>query len=432
MIPTPTPTPVVVPTPTPVPNLNVYPLQMPTNVAPGATVDMGVGPDMLTVQVANNPASGAIDCSMALELDGVVVAGPLDVSSNAGMVGGQIFKVHGPFGPPPHALTFLNGYSTTQGLSGLWMNGASLNFLPFYFNGPSLDSRGSLPAPNSVTVWDNIGAPFTMTSTKVVVVPTPTPVPPVPADSITGATINGVVASTGTLAALVALVPANGTLVLPAGTFHGTTVVPVAMTISGAGAGKTIIDGTGIVPTYKKALFVPNVAGVVISNMTIQNASVSAADGGNAAAVRDSGAGIGFTLNNVEITNCQDGILTFASNIQLQNSNFHGNGASNIGGSSTHEMYINGSPTTVVTLTGTSATSGLLATHAVKSRAGTTNITGGVFVGNSDDGTNGGSVIDIPDGGVATITNAVIKTGMNAGNHGILTHAEESSKNDSN
>ncbi len=442
--PSPTPSPTVTPSPKPSPTAsptpgNIYPLTMKPVATPGATVNLGIGPDTLTIQMANNPSSGTIDCSVALELDGVVIAAPLDVSSFSGMGLGQIFNIHGNFGPAPHTLTFLNGNASTVGLDALWINNASLNYLPFYFDGPSIDCRsaGAATAPNAVMAWDCIGYPFSMVSNLVAPSPTPssspTPAPsPVPTstpDTITGALINGVATAPGTLSALVTATPANGTLLLPAGKFHGTAAVPVSMTISGAGEGKTIIDGTGIRPTYSKALFVPLVPGVTISGMTIQNAAISASLGANAAAVRDAGPGIGFTLSSVEVTSCQDGILTFPGNITILNSFFHADGASNAGGAYTHEMYLGGDTTNVATLTGTNVTCGLLATHAVKSRAGTTHITGGVFIGNPDDGTNGGSVIDIPDEGIVTISNATIKTGLNAGNHALFTFGEESAAN---
>lgn len=245
---------------------------------------------------------------------------------------------------------------------------------------------------------------------------------------ITGATINAVLQAPATLATLVAATPAAGTLALPSGTFSGagtTASMTVQMTITGAGMGLTVLDCTGITPAQSKALLVAQAPGAIISGMTIKGAAIAAPDG-NAAGVRDSGTGDNFTLTNVEITGCQDGILS-SSSVTMTGCNIHGNGNGNPGNGLTHEIYITVGATTA-SLTNQTATCSLLSCHALKSRAPTTTISGGTFTGNSDNGAVGGSVIDIPDGGAVNITGtALVTSGVT--NNRFLSYGAESSTN---
>jgi hypothetical protein len=73
--------------------------------------------------------------------------------------------------------------------------------------------------------------------------------------SIAGAVINGAPAAAGPLDKLIAATPAHGTLTLPAGTLLGTAAVLNAVTITGAGAGKTVLSCTGMEPTADKAIW---------------------------------------------------------------------------------------------------------------------------------------------------------------------------------
>src|SRR5271166_4057294 len=193
---------------------------------------------------------------------------------------------------------------------------------------------------------------------------------------ITGATINGTPHPPDTLANLIAATPSGGTLVLPTGTWSGTAAIGTACTIKGAGMGQTIIDATGVSLTRGKGIFVPMVAGVAFADMTLTGAAVSDLNG---AGIREDGPGLGWTATNVEFTGNQDGILTFASNITLNNCSFHNNGAHD---QHSHENYFNGSPATQVTLNNVTSVAGTGSTHALKSRAGTTRVVGGSYAGN--------------------------------------------------
>jgi len=404
------------------PDTNVYPLKMTPVATPGAPVTLGVGPDSLVLALSSTGASGPPDNVVAILMDGVAIAGPLDITNYGGS--GQIFTIQGSWGPLPHNVEIVSGNSGL-GLSNLRILGVSYNFVPLVYNGPSVDARGALPPPNATVLWDNLGLPVTFNSTTVV--PPPPPPPPPPPSTISGALINGAAQAPATLASLVAATPSGGTLALPAGNFIGTTSIPVPMTIAGAGMGKTIINATNLEPTYDKAVFVPLAAGITVENMSIENAQISTDLGNNAAAVRDNGPGIGFSVVNVEISGCQDGLLTFPSNINVTGCNFHDNGA---GDAHTHEMYFGGDTGNVVTLLNTNSKCGAGSTHALKSRAGTTNVTGGTFIGNGDTtGNIGGSVIDIPDGGLASISGSTLVTTAGSANHGFITFAVESNAN---
>ena len=117
--------------------------------------------------------------------------------------------------------------------------------------------------------------------------------------------------------------------------------------------------------------------------------------------------GLGWTATNVEFTGNQDGILTFASNITLNACSFHDNGAHDAHG---HEMYFwrqsghdRGIERRHLRLRER------LATHALKSRAGTTQVVGGSYTGNPDAeaGAVTGGVLNFPDCGVVTVTGAI-------------------------
>jgi len=155
----------------------------------------------------------------------------------------------------------------------------------------------------------------------------------------------------------------------------------------------------------------------VIKNLTLQGARLSTGLGANGAGIRENAAGEPWTADSVEITGCDDGILSSGSNVTLSNGYTHDNG-SPINPGYTHEIYLDGSPTTTVTLTNWVSTCGQYSTHALKIRAGTAEISGGTYTGSSDStGTIGGSVIDFPQGGNFTMNNATIIVAKGAANN---------------
>lgn len=404
------------PPPPPPPSQGI--LTMPANVAPDTDYSVGSGADQLTFQIGLEPTSP--NAIFDVLIDGVGVAQGLVVTTKAESIGGQRITLNGNWGPGPHTIEQI--YTDPAAGNGTFNNLVQYNLAPCYANG-GYDSRGVMSV-NATSVFLTKGHIINWTTSPVNatapvsgaagVGPTLT--------TITG-TVNGV-SKTGTLANLVADLTTGGTLVLPATGIVGTAPINAAGTISGAGQGKTVIDCTGLTPDMSKGVFVPTVPGVVISNMTIKGAAVS---DDNGAGVRDAADGIGFTLEGVEVTGCQDGILTFASAIVVSGCYFHDNGA---GDGFSHEIYIGGSPTNVATLTNTTVAAGVKATHAVKSRAGTTNISGCTLTGSLDTtGNVAGSTVDVPDGGVVSISDTTIATSIDQGNHLFFGYATESAKN---
>lgn len=222
---------------------------------------------------------------------------------------------------------------------------------------------------------------------------------------------------TSTLAELIAA--AGAVLNLPVGTMKDTAPIPKAMVINGAGMGKTIIDCAGLRPAYQKAVLLPLVPGVKISNLTIMNAAIAAGDGGNAAGVRDEGAQ-GFELENVEVRGCQNGLLTFAGNYKLTGCKFLGNGS---GSGNTHNNYFGGNPLSRVDILN-GEYSDAIGGHDVKSRAGTTVMDTLTILKGSD-----GRAVDIPDAGLAILRNSTIIVAPGSNNGVVIGYGSESQNN---
>lgn len=391
---------------------NVYPLTMPPGITGNAPVDMGNGPDSI-VAVLSFAHHQANPPQFAILLDGVPIAAPLTLSAQTGpgQQNAQVWTIRGAWGPGPHAIRF-------QGITGTLNDIAfvvvTYDYQPYVTN-TMTDSRNH-PNVNAEQAWVSNGAPgvdFTPPIARPAgpaggaIASTATP------SSVAGATINGTPAAAGPLDKLIGATPAHGTLTLPAGTILGTAAVLNAVTITGAGAGKTVLSCDGLEPTADKAILVPHVGGVTVSGLTLSGALISADLGNNAAGIRNSGTpGASYALAGVEITGNQNGILSNAGNWTLSNCLVHGNGA---GDGLTHEVdFADDNASNEVTLTNCTVTQGLKSTHAVKSRAGTSHIVGGTYTsaGNPDDSICG-TLLDFPNGGVVNISGArlILKPG---------------------
>ena len=395
-------------------------LQMPTGITGGAPVTIGTGPNTLVLNVSNDNTPP--DCTFSVVINNVAITGPLDISAYvATQSAGQTFTINMTLGLAPYVVQLVAGPS---GMQGAIINLVTLNGVPFVTQ-TQTDSRGSQNV-NAYSTFISNDAPVTIWTVPIAVVAPPPPPPPATLSQI-AATVNGV-AKTDTLANLLTDTPTGGKLILPAGTFAGTGNIPNAITVIGAGMGKTIINGLNVEPSYDKALFVPQVHGTILEKMTLENAAISVALGNNAAGVRDNGAGIGCNLTNVEITGCQDGILTSGGSWNLTGCKIHNNG---YGDGYTHEMYFNDDvPTNTITLTNVTSTQGMLSTHALKSRAGTTHVIGGTYTsGGNSNGNICGSLVDFPQGGVFTASGATFILLNNSANTMFFGYAEENSIN---
>ena len=393
-------------------------LHMPANIAPDTDYSVGSGPDQLAFQIGLEPTSPSAIFDVLI--DGVGVAQGLVVTTKAESIGGQRITINGNWGPGPHTIEQV--YTDPLAGNGTFNNLVQYNLAPCYANG-GYDSRGSMSV-NATSVFLTKGHIINWTTQPLNATAAVGGAAAVgPTLSTVAATINGT-AKSDTLANLLTATLAGQELDLPSGTIIGTGTIPNACTIKGAGQGKTVLDCTGLTPAQSKGVLVPSVAGTTISNMTIKGAAVS---DDNGAAVRDAGTGIGFTLDTVEVTGCQDGILTFPSNVALKNCYFHDNGA---GDGLSHEIYIGGDTANTGTVTNTIVAAGVKATHALKSRAGTTTVSGCTLTGSLDTtGNVAGSVVDIPDGGICNISDTTISTSINQGNDLFLGYAMESALN---
>src|SRR6185437_12243092 len=247
------------------------------------------------------------------------------------------------------------------GTGPIFGNVCSYNVIPYFTDSNADNSRASSPPTNYTPTTFNSAGNLVLDWIPETAVPPPPPAPPVATpDTISGVTVNGATVAAGTLKAIIDAAPANATVALHAVSFIGTTDVPQPVTISGQGMGKTTINALNLEPTEDKAIIVPTVSGMTIQDLTLANAAISQALGLNAAGIRQAGAGIGFTARRVEITNCQNGMLTFGGPILVDSCNIHDNGAGAGGGGNTHEMYFSGSPTDTVTVTNTDAKCGAL------------------------------------------------------------------------
>lgn len=393
------------------PDTNIYPLKMPANIPPGGTVDIGVGPNTLMLLLSSQPDLTALECSIAVAVDGKVVAGPLRISARTGMAGGQRFYIRGSWGSRPKTIQFYSG-GEVGGLNLLWLNEASYDFIPLVYNGPSLDARGALPLPNATNLWDNIGATFEMSTETVVVVPPPPPPPEVLSDII----MNG-----KTLAELVDEAPAGSTLTLPAGMFHATVAVTKHLTIVGAGIGKTTLTAAGMACAWGKGLFVA-ASDLVLSDMTLTGASVPDHNG---AGVRVE-PNMSLTMNRVEVFGCENGILSSGGTgiITENECYFHENGYG-AGAAGTHETYVGRDA--LATATNSRYQAGDKSTHAFKSRAAKVVLTGCSFRGSTEMvGAVAGSVVDLPDGGALDMISCNVISVPGAPNHTLIGYALES------
>jgi hypothetical protein len=203
------------------------------------------------------------------------------------------------------------------------------------------------------------------------------------------------------------------------GTYGGAWFWAPNITIKGMGPGVVI---TGAL-TQGKGLFVLSGKNVTVENITFKNANNY--DG--------NGAGINFTGTNLTVLNDtfignQDGILTApnkASTITVKNSTFIGNGSDAGAHGAAHAIYAGSAALLdVENSTFTNTQQG----HDIKSRANNTVIKNNHIT----DGPTGTSsyLIDIPNGGAATITGNYLEKGPLSSNYSYaITIGEEGVKN---
>ncbi len=212
-----------------------------------------------------------------------------------------------------------------------------------------------------------------------------------------------------TLSSAASAANAYDTILVYPGTYSGATFSDNYLTIKRApntSLGSVVITGKTV---GDKGLFLVKGSNVTVDGMYFKGARSSS---GNGAGIRQEG--LNLTVKNSKFYNNEMGILatpypTKGGSLTVQNSSFdyHKSYAS---GHIGHSIY--GNSLTKMTVTGSKFTRDFVG-HYIKSRAPTT-----VITGNTIDDTNGSAsyLIDIPEGGAATITNNTLIKGASASN----------------
>jgi hypothetical protein len=202
-----------------------------------------------------------------------------------------------------------------------------------------------------------------------------------------------------------------------------------------AAAGAAILNTT---PTNSKGLLtVPGFSSGVdltVDGLTFENASISAALGGNGAGIRYQGSGAAsLTILNSIFLNNQEGILAGTGGpapqeqlaVSIVNSLFANNGAPN---GFEHGIYIFAHSLNV----GGSTFCGTVGGHDIKSRAANTTVSNSFLYDGAAPASqplcSAGSTsyaIDAPNGGQLTITNDTLVQGSNSPNVGMVSYGEE-------
>lgn len=417
------------------------PLQMPVGITGTQTVDVGTGPDVIHLVMGNNynsvTANGdpfnQFDVTVNDGVTDTLVTGTMTVTSVPQLDGSgncctgaswwQHFYLRGTWGSSINKIKIriLSTAPRSGNPTDVWMGDLGNAYAGAYYNSTEYfwyPVNPNQPPPGN-TVYNNNGVPLAWTPCLPFdCLPNYTAV----ASTITGATVNGSGVGANTLQNIVQGAAASSTVALPAGTFIGGTgyIGPPNM-IQGASRATTIIDAKGddaghsnFLPSNFKGIFDLNHGGITIKDMTIRGAKIGGYGnpGLNGAAIFTEC--YGFVADNVELTQNQDGIRGGAYcdflPITVSNSYIHDNGSRN---GFTHEIYVAQAGT--ANFTNNTVVSGERSTHALKSRAHTSVVSGGSYSGCLDpSGTMCGSVLDFPDGGNVSISNATVIIPANA------------------
>ena len=234
----------------------------------------------------------------------------------------------------------------------------------------------------------------------------------------------------------------GGTINVAPGIYTGGSLpnITASMTIEldpsyGAAEGAAQLDTT---PTGEKGILtVPSGVSDVdltVSGLTFENASISEADGGNGAGIRDQSSGpSSLTVVDSIFSGNQEGILTGDGSpaqdalldVSISGSIFANNGNSD---GFEHGIYIFGQSLTVTD----STFCGTIGGHDIKSRTATTTISDTALYDGAADpnfaACNIGSssyAVDAPNGGALTLNNDLLAQGTGSPNTAIVSYGEE-------
>lgn len=205
---------------------------------------------------------------------------------------------------------------------------------------------------------------------------------------------------------------------------------PMTIRVTPGYAGqKVVLQATENLPNEKGIILAT--ASLTVNGLTFTGAKIANWVGGNGAGIRDEITGPGsLIVRNSTFTHNQEGILDDGDpdeTITIINSRFRNNGNTNPNYFQ-HGIYIGHSGSLTVS---NSLFCGQLFGHDVKSRAAVTTVENNdLYVGeaNAALGCNAGSgsfAVDVPNGGVATVSGNQIIQGDAAQNHNMVAYGEE-------
>ncbi len=175
------------------------------------------------------------------------------------------------------------------------------------------------------------------------------------------------------------------------------------------------IDCAGIALVRKEACLLIAAPGIVLENLEISGAVLSAADDANGACIRNEH-GASFTLRKIVCHSSQDGLLASGGEVIIESSEFYDNGWDGL----THNVYLGDcSKVTVRDSVFRDARVG----HEFKSRCRKTAIYDSVFVAR-----HGSRALDLPDGGDVIVEGGTIFQGEAVQNENLIGYAAESCK----
>lgn len=388
----------------PVTDVNTYPFTLSAGRKAGDTITLGTGPNQIDLYLASNPGGGIPNDVVILINNKAVLAPDFKVLSMSGLdkAGSDHLVLKGPWGDKPTVQ--IKGVAP-NGINGLWMNGATIDYVDLVANGV-WDSRGG-QSINSTQVFISNGTDLTL-GAPIAVAPPPPVVQPTLIDGKTLAQIVG----------------AGGTISLPGQSIIGTSTVPAGTKLSGAGTGKTIIDGSGIAPTQSKGLLVPT-GPSTITDLTVKSAYIGSGLGLNAAGIRNADSTVPLDVQRVELVGNQNGVLTDSASVgpfNFDGCNIHGNGEATQPGN-THNLYVGGLPSAVLTISN-STVSSCRDGHEVKSRCGTTIAKNNIITTGGN-----GACFDIPNGGILQVSDCTLTLPAGAAARNMIAFAFENTNN---
>ena len=198
----------------------------------------------------------------------------------------------------------------------------------------------------------------------------------------------------------------------------------------GAGATATVLQSTINLPNQKAIIH--TTASLSVSKLTLTGAFIPNASGGNGAGIRDQMPSGTLSVDDVTFRGNQEGILTGGSGgkeiVRISNSRFEGNGNASKNTGQEHGVYVNDAASLTIS---SSVFCGQVGQgHNIKSRAAATTITGvrsyeGVAGGGCTASGNASRGIDIPNGGVLSMTDVDLFQGPATGNSAMFEYGAE-------